>query len=496
MLSDILLKTRPGRRSMGNFKVCDDRLGVKSMNPKIGEMGLTGVLLLFLFSCATTGRGVVAGKPLVAQYALGVQRVLVLVVSFPGTPPQRSLAQIKVRALDRVADYYAKASYGKVTIVGQVKGWYQLPRSLEDYKVSPYNINVDPARVRKLVEDSFNAAEAEVNFGQYDHVIIVVGAETRPGSGYGMIAYCANPGMLRAGLMRKGGARMEEIATRGGQRYERGIVVVAENALVGHIVHDLAHSMGGVVDGKRPIPDLYDTVLQGKVGPLTPETFHKFAIFMGPWDVMSQHFVKGQQSMPGMSAFTRLRMGWIEERQLVEVLTGQSRAVTLAPLGSGRGTLVVKIPGSSGTYYLLENRQTLPSDPVLPAQGLLVLQVDESRQDGDGIVRVEPANPQVAEFGAATYGLDPGQTPSLSLQRDVAVEVLWREGNDLTLLITEKARGPEIQAIAKKLREIEGRLSLSTNGSGARADLASAKELLLQMKISEARAKLENTRWP
>jgi len=469
------------------------------MKRKMEGMVLIGVSLL-LVGATTTGRRVVAGKPLHAQQALGAQRVLVLAVSFPGIPTKMSLRQVKNRALDRVADYYAKASYGKVTIAGEVKGWYQLPRPLEDYKVSPYNINVDPARVRRLVEDAFSAAEKEVDFRQYNDVIIVVGVETRPGVGYGMIAYCANPGMLRAGLMRRDGAVMEEITTRSGQRYNRGIIVVAQNALVGHIVHDLAHAMGGAVEGRRPIPDLYDTVLQGKVGPLTHESFRKFAIFMGPWDVMSQHFVKGQQSMPGMSSFTRLRMGWIEDNQVVEVTPGESRAVTLAPLGGGQGTLVLKIPGPwGGTYYLLENRQTLPSDPLLPAQGLLVLYVDESKHDGDGIVRVESANPQVAEFGAAPYGIGSGQTTSVSLQWNVAVEVLWQQGNELTLLVTESSHAPEVQAVAKRLREIDGRLKSmpdSPAGSKARADLAAAKEFLLQMKVSEARAKAENTQWP
>lgn len=468
------------------------------MKQKMAGMALMGLLLLLVVA-ATTGRRVVGGKPLRAQQALGVQHVLVLAVSFPGIPTKMSLSQIKNRALDRVADYYAKASYGKVTIVGEVKGWYQLPRPLEDYKVSPYNINVDPARVRRLVEDAFSAAEKEVDFRQYNDVIIVVGVETRPGVGYGMIAYCANPGLLRAGLMRQAGAAMEEITTRGGQRYDRSIIVVAQNALVGHIVHDLAHGMGGVVEGRRPIPDLYDTVLQGKVGPLTHESFRKFAIFMGPWDVMSQHFVKGQQSMPGMSSFTRLRMGWIEDNQVVEVTPGESRAVTLASLGGGQGTLVLKIPGPWGTYYLLENRQTLPSDPLLPSKGLLVLYVDESKEDGDGIVRIDPANPQVPEFGAATYGAGSGQATSVSLMWDVAVEVLWQQGNDLTLLVTESSHAPEVQAVAKRLREIDGRLKSmpdSPAGSKARANLTAAKELLLQMKVSEARAKVENTQWP
>lgn len=463
------------------------------------KLGLVGVMLFLVSICSTPGRAGKTEEPVRSQYALGAQRVLVLAVSFPGVPTDMPLRKVKERALDNVADYYAKASYGKTTITGEVKGWYQLPRPLEDYRVSPYNINVDPARVRQLLEDAFSAAEKEVSFNQYNHIIVVVGVRTSPGVGYGMIAYSANPGMLQKGLMRKGRAKMDTIITRGGQSFNRGIIVVAQNALLGHIVHDLAHAMGGTVEGKRPIPDLYDTVAQGKVGPLTHESYPKFAYFMGPWDVMSQHFTKRDQPPPGMSSFTRLRMGWIGDEQVVKVSPGESRAVTLQPLGTGRGILVIRVPGRGGTYYLIENQQELPGGPELPVAGLLVLHVDESREDGDGIVRVVDANPKVPHFGAATYGVGLGQTPSVNLSRDMAVEVLWQRNMDLTVMVTEQSRAPEVQAVAKRIREINDRLQAlpeSLASAQARAELTNAMELLLQLKVSDARGKLDNIEWP
>jgi len=375
-----------------------------------------------------------------AQAALGVQPILVLAVSFPNVNPDKSIAQISNHVLEKTADYYVKASYGKTTLVGEVKGWYTLPHPLNDYKVSPYNVEVDRNRVRLLVEDALNAAEKDVVFSQYNHIIIVVGVQTTPGTGYGMIAYSANPGMLTS-LMRYGSARMETLTTRGGQRFSGGIIVVAQNAHQGHIVHDLAHALGGAVGGKRPIPDLYDTVLQGKVGPLTDEAYPKFTVYMGPWDVMSRHFITREQPAPGMSSFTRLRMGWIADDQVVLVPAGESQTVRLSPLASGKGTLVVKIPVHVNTYYLLENRQEMPGDPVLPSSGLLVLHVDESREDGDGIVRVVDANPKVPDFGAATFGRDPGQTSSVTLagaSGEVVVDVVSQQGQDLIVAVSKR----------------------------------------------------------
>jgi M6 family metalloprotease-like protein len=394
------------------------------------------LVALALAGCATAGDGGGASA-LRAQHALGVRRLLVLGVSFPGIEPGRSLAQLREHVLERSADYYATQSWGKTTLVGDVKGWYRLPRPLDDYKVSPHNVEVDRRRVRLLVEDALTAAEKDTVFSRYDHIAITVGVETRPGVGYGMIAYAANPGMLSANI-RRGQVRMWEIQTRGGQRFGGGIVVVAQNAHTGHIVHDLAHALGGVVGGKRPIPDLYDTVLQGKIGPLTPEAYPKYTVFMGPWDVMSRHFVGRAQPVPGMSSFTRLRMGWIGNDQVVEVPPGQTRTAALAPLAAGRGTLAVRIPGRSGTHHLLEYRQRLPGDPVPPSTGLLVLRVDEGQEDGDGVVRVVDANPRVPDFGAATFGLGPGQPRSAELGPDTTVEVVSQRDAELVVRVSRR----------------------------------------------------------
>ena len=464
------------------------------MKPTRLSVAVVAVTVL-LFLCGATA----AGSPLRAQHALGVQRVLVLAVSFPDVPTVPPLRRIKERMLDGPIEYYATQSYGKTQLQGEIRGWYQLPRPVAEYKVAPYNTEVDRNRVRRLVEDDFNAADTEVAFDRYDHVIIVVGVATRPGVGYGMIAYSANPGMLTMRGMRKGNARMETIATRGGQRFSGGIVVMAQNAHLGHVVHDLAHALGGVVGGRRPIPDLYDTVLQGKVGPLSHESFPKFTVFMGPWDVLSRHFVVYQQPPPGMSSFTRLRMGWIESNQVVEARPAEGQAVTLSPLADGKGTLAIQVPGRWGTHYLLENRQTLPGDPALPVTGLVILHVDESREDGDGIVRVVDANPKVANFGAAAFGVNPGQIPSARLPGDTAVEVLWQRGADLTVMVTTASRAPEMQAVATRIREADRKLRElpeSPAHAQARADLAAAMDLLMQMKTPDASAKLDAIKLP
>jgi hypothetical protein len=404
----------------------------------------------------------------------------VLAVSFPDVSPPISISKIRSHVLNRTARYFSEVSYGKTSIIGDVKGWYRLPHPLDYYKLSPYIFGVgNRTRIWRLVKDTLNAAEKDMTYEAYDQIIIVVGVVTTIGKGYGMTALCANPGFLSLGT---GKQRMEEIITTGGQRFKGGIIVIARINHPGPIAHDLAHAIGGVVNGKRLIPDLYSVGLFDKtVGEIeqgiVPETYDnfvaKFGVYMGPWDLMSRHVIGLRQPPGGMSSFTRLRMGWIEDDQVVVLSPSERRVIALGPLSSGKGTLVVKINVSMGSYYLLENRQKVRIDRLIPATGLLVLKVDESRRDGGGRVRLVDANPKVSDFGAATFGVESNQNSSVNLQKDGAVEVLWQEDKDLTILVTTHSKDSEIRKMAKLARE-----------TYANAGVKEAKDLLMRMGLS------------
>jgi len=184
----------------------------------------------------------------------GPQRLLVIPVRFPGVTPERSMREIngKVR---QVAQWVEQASYGKASIDPTVLEWQPLPSRLETYRVSPYNYQVDRERVRRLVEDALSAAARRVRVADFKYVYIVVGAHTEPGTGYGMIAYAANPGMLTG--VRRGRLQLEEVRLADGSAYSGGIIVSAENAHPGHVVHDLLHALGGARDGKRAVEELF-----------------------------------------------------------------------------------------------------------------------------------------------------------------------------------------------------------------------------------------------
>jgi M6 family metalloprotease-like protein len=379
-----------------------------------------------------------AGQPATADLAepaqvRGTQRLLVVATRFPGTTPSRSLDQIREKAAG-VDRYIRMASYGKASVAPTVVGWLDMPLPLAEYKVSPFNYDVDRQRVHRLLADALGAARREVDLDAFDQAWIVVGAETRPGEGYGMIAYCANPGMLSG--VRQARARLETVRLRGGGEFSRPAIVSADNAHVGHAAHDFLHALGGARGGDRVVPDLYDFDLQSRPPPNAPMLPSTFAIHVGPWDIMSQHFVDPKGPPPPPSSFTRLQLGWIEPGQVVDIAAGETRRLTLRPLASGKGVLVARLRLGEHRDLLVENRQPVGGDKVLPASGMVVLEVNRRGAEGRDIVKVADANPATPTLDDAPFRPESGERRAyvnqaagvavapLALGRDGALEVL------------------------------------------------------------------------
>ena len=128
---------------------------------------------------------------------------------------------------------------------------------------------------------------------------------------------------------------------------------------------------------------------------------------MGPWDVMSAHFVDRKSPPPGLSSFTRIRLGWITPDRVVQVRPGETRKVLLWPLAEQGKVLAVKIPLGGGQYYLVENRQPIEYDKGLPDSGILIVKVNPSAVEGTGTARIMDADPSSFNFEHATYKPEP-----------------------------------------------------------------------------------------
>jgi hypothetical protein len=163
-----------------------------------------------------------------SQQARGEQHVLILAVKFPDVEPSFPLKRIRRKAVRGLNNYVREQSYSLTWVKADFRGWIKLPDPIRKYKISPRNFEVDRTRVKKLIEDSMTAVEKQVNFSQYQHILVIPGAFTTPGKGYGMICYCANPGMLSG--VRKN-ARYVSMESKGGKPFRGGVCVAAVNGL-------------------------------------------------------------------------------------------------------------------------------------------------------------------------------------------------------------------------------------------------------------------------
>ena len=356
------------------------------------------------------------------------ERGLVIMVEFPDTPHNVDRKYVEERFFGKLNRYVQEMSYGKVCIGGEVTShWYMMPHPLSYYRISSRNLEVDRTRITDLVNDVFNAVKSDADVSTYDFVAFMLGAQQRQ---YGMIGLCAYPGML-------GWQADNQLLTEGGKPV-RGVAIFSYQAHIGTLFHDIAHVIGGVKNGKRAVPCLYDHDLQALPGPQR-EVFVNAIINMGYWDPMSCHYYKRNEPPPGISSWTKLRLGWMPDDKVAVVHPGETREILLGPIEDGRsGTLAIRIPLSSSTYFLVENRQPIGADRVLPGSGVLIMHADDSIAEcrhGRAPVKLVDANPSVPHLEGAAF--DIGKRDRFSDQASgTTIELLEKVGQSYRIRVT------------------------------------------------------------
>lgn len=377
-------------------------------------------LLVLLALCAASGRAL-------AQTGPGVKRGLVILAAFPDVRPdldRETLTQRFSVLLDR---YVRNMSDGAASIsVDVTPDWLTLPLPVGAYRISSRNLEVDRGRVMRLIDDALALAESSVDLASYDFIALQLGAKINE---YGMVGLCGYPGML--GYSSEGG-----FVTRGGRRV-RGVVIFTTQAHVGTLFHDVAHVLGGVRGGKRQVPCLYDHDLQGRPGPVR-EVFVGSIINMGYWDPMSCHLYRRDLPPPGLSSWTRLRLGWLDPARVRTVRPGERAEVLLGPLAdSASPVAAIRIPLSDTRYYLIENRQPVGNDQYLPGSGALILRADDTVGEcrhGLSPVKLVDADPSRPRLEGAAFA--PGARGEfVDREHGVRVRVVEAVGQALRVVL-------------------------------------------------------------
>ncbi len=368
-----------------------------------------------------------------------VLKPLVIKIEFPGTWQSISTKAVKEKFLDELDEYIREMSHNRVCIKGEITDkWYKLPNPIANYWVPWQNQRANKSNLRNLVSDSLDAVDQDIDVSKYDFVMLALGATFKEWGNNGVAAY---PGML-------GWKSDESLFTRSGRKVNRGIVVYASTVHLGHVFHDVAHVLGGVKDGKRVLPCLYDQDIQGKstlrTGSGVFQAFTDSQIHMGGWDPMSCNNCMQRPGPPGITSWTKLRLGWLEPSRVRVVNSGEKTQVSLGPLEDPSSeTMAIKIPVTDTTYYLLENRQHIGYDKNVPETGVLIMYADdkiaESRH-GRSQVRLMNANPAVPHLESAAF--DIGKNASFAdEQNGVQIKLLKKIGKSYEILVEHAPRG-------------------------------------------------------
>ena len=357
-----------------------------------------------------------------------VQQGLIILVEFSDVSHTLDKRYAQKRFFKELNEYVQEMSYGKVCIQGDVTDkWYRMPHPVAEYRISSRNLEVDKSRLTKLILDALAEVDKDVNLSKYSFVAIFMGARLKD---YGMIGLCGYPGML-------GWSTQDILKTKSGQVVRGGVAIFSYQAHLGTLFHDTAHILGGVKEGKRMVPCLYDHDLQAKPGPMR-ETFVNAVINMGFWDPMSCHYYKWEMPPPGISSWTKMRLGWLDPSKVRVIKAGERGEVLLGPLGDPKAeTLATKIPVTESTYYLIENRQAIGFDRNLPGNGVLIMHADDSVAEcrhGKSPVKLVNANSSVPHLEGAAFDIGKN-TSYVDLRHNVKIDLIDKLGNSYKIQI-------------------------------------------------------------
>lgn len=260
-----------------------------------------------------------------------------------------------------VRDLWLENSYGAFVVDSTVVAWLDVPGTEAFYADGSYGLT---SVVQDLIRDGLDAADPLVDFTQFDQdgdgridSITVLhsgyGAEFGGTDQYGTNAvdriwshkWAVSPAWTSAE-----GVTVSDYNVSAGLWDTMG----SDPVRIGVISHELAHFLG--------LPDLYDTDGSSEGA--------------GNWELMAGGawgFDGTQRNPSHLSAWSKWKLGWLEPTPI------EPGSHQLAPVELSPAAALVPCGYGVGEYLLLENRQPVGLDAMLPSSGLALWHVDEGK---------------------------------------------------------------------------------------------------------------------
>ena len=291
-----------------------------------------------------TGQAIYDDSQYHQQNTLGT---IVIPVQFSGTLARASLDDVQQQIFgesDSLASYYSEQSGLGLDLVGTVApSWYTMSEDMAYYGDN-YEENIE-----QMVVEAVQAADADVDFSQYDLdgdgvvdelLVVHAGEPDENGGGNGADIwshyYSIDP-------ISVDGVEVIDYET------------VSESSPTGIIVHEFGHSLG--------LPDLYDTVTDDGSSKGTAE-----------WSIMGYG---GYTSPPSsFDPWSKKYLGWATNTVYQEI-TSNGYYTILQDSSSENGIKYFAVPISSTEEFLIENRHKENLLSGDSSGGVLIWHIDE-----------------------------------------------------------------------------------------------------------------------
>jgi immune inhibitor A len=301
--------------------------------------------------------------------------VLVILIDFPDKLYTAGYAQATPNDFDSILfsddinptgsmkEFYLENSYGNLTIIGDVVGWYRASQSYEYY-----TNNCDgsmgggsyPHNAQKLAEEAIALADPDIDYslfdddedGWIDGVFII-----HAGTGYeetgNMCEIWSHAWWISAPQIRDG-VYIFNYSTEPEETPFGGKI-----SPIGVFCHEFGHILG--------LPDLYDRDLS--------------SLGCGNWSLMATGNYNGNSRVPAdLDIWCKTKLGFL----VPNIITTNKKDVTLPAVEWNPKAYRLWANGTLGNqYFLVENRQQTGFDSLLPGEGLLVWHIDDTITSND-----------------------------------------------------------------------------------------------------------------
>ncbi len=280
---------------------------------------------------------------------VGVVRSLVLFVDFPDFPGTDSTELVFDEIWTLAEEWFSEASNGRmVNTAESTPNWIRLPHPMEYYEVRTH---------WEWVIDAIHAADASVDFTQFDLVHIVVPKNS--------LANATNSFTSSYAEQSGAGVSVDGVEVRHG-----ATDVDSYNILV----HEIGHLFG--------LPDL---------GGANPEDFWENMSPVGAWDPMSLPFVT---PLAHFLVWHKWKIGWVLDEDVDCITFGEFERTAFTFEQPDEFQAIV-IPTSETTAYVIEARKRIGFDARICQEGVLVYSVDGNVESGDVPIWIQQAQPDI-----------------------------------------------------------------------------------------------------